>query len=90
MDPRVPGQAAAPAHLISCRNPGRSWRKGMARPVQYLDTASLTAGTVPVEIDDDTTARASIDNYMLTVDPDGHATVLCPAGGRITVVTRAA
>lgn len=74
------------AHLIGTSNPGRPWTKGMARPVQYLDTRVLTDGDVDAEaVSDGRDRRAVVDGYTLTVDRDGNATVTVPFGKQVTV-----
>lgn len=74
-------------HLIGTPNPGTPWKKGMARPVQYLDTRVLTDGDVETEaVDDGRDRRAVVDGYTLTVHADGHATVAVPIGKHVTVV----
>jgi hypothetical protein len=84
------GQPSAKwAHLVGTPNPGKPWRvRGIARPVQYLDTR-IVAATAPVE-DTDGIRRARIDGYTLTVDHDGAATLSVPAGRKVTVLTSAA
>lgn len=75
-------------HLIGTPNPGTPWTKGMARPVQYLDTRILTVGDVDVEpLDDGRDPRAVVDGYTLTVHADGNATVAVPFGKHVTVVS---
>lgn len=74
------------SYLLGTPNPGPEWVKGAARPVKYLDTRVLTEGTVPVESAAGGSERAVVRGYSLTVDADGHATVIAPAGGRVTVV----
>ncbi|WP_411146840.1 hypothetical protein [Streptomyces sp. x-80] len=82
--------SAAWAHLIGTPNPGKPWGvRGMARPIQYLDTSVLINGTVAAE-DDGTARRAVIDGFALVVDNDGSAVLSVPAGRRITVLTNAA
>lgn len=76
-------------YLIGTPNPGRPWVRGQARPVQYLDTAVLTGGSVPVTPEGDG-RRAVIDRYVLTVGGDGSATLLVPPGQRVTVLTATA
>lgn len=71
-------------HLIGTPNPGADWVQGAARPVKYLDTDVLTEGNVRVEEVPDGD-RAVVRGYTLTVDDEGHATVLVPPGGRVTV-----
>ena len=74
-------------HLIGTPNPGTPGRKGMARPVQYLDTRVLTDGDVEIEaVEDGRDRRAVVDGYTLTVHADGHATVAAPIGKHVTVV----
>jgi hypothetical protein len=84
------GQPSAKwAHLIGTPNPGKPWGvRGMARPIQYLDTR-IAAATVPVE-DIDGIRRASIDGYTLTIDHTGAALLSVPAGRKVTVLTTAA
>lgn len=73
-------------HLIGTPNPGKPWVQGQARPVQYLDTTVLTGGTVTVE-DSGEGRRAVIDDFILTVDDSGSATLVVPPGRRVTVLT---
>jgi hypothetical protein len=73
-------------YLIGTPNPGKPWVRGQARPVQYLDTAVLTDGSVPVEHAEDG-RRAVVDDYVLTVDDKGTATLVIPPGRRVTVLT---
>ncbi len=75
-------------HLIGTPNPGKPWVRGQARPVQYLDTAVITGGSVPVEHTGDG-RRAVIDRYVLTVDDKGSATLVVPPSHRVTVLTTA-
>jgi hypothetical protein len=74
------------AHLIGTPNPGKPWVRGQARPVQYLDTAILASGAVPVE-DAASGRRAVVDDFILTVDAEGSATLVVPSGRRVTVIT---
>ncbi|MFF7477100.1 hypothetical protein [Streptomyces sp. NPDC008092] len=86
-----PGAPSATwSHLIGTPNPGKPWGvRGMARPIQYLDTAVLTGGTVEVE-DDGTARRAVVDGFTLVVDNKGSAVLSVPAGHKVTVLTNAA
>lgn len=78
------------AHLINTPNPGKPWGvQGMARPIQYLDTAMIEGGTVEAE-DVGTTRRAVIDGFTLAVDQHGTAVLSIPAGRKATIVTSAA
>jgi hypothetical protein len=72
-------------HLIGTPSPGRPWVRGQARPVQYLDTAVVTDGAAPVEAAP-AGRRAVIDGYVLTVGDQGRATLVVPAGQRVTVL----
>ncbi len=77
------------AHLVFTPNPGKPWGvRGMARPVQYLDSTVVAGGDVPI---DETLGgrRAVVDGYILTVALDG-ATVVVPAGRSLTVMTTVA
>ncbi|MGW0765219.1 hypothetical protein [Streptomyces sp. NPDC002676] len=86
--PGVP--SAQWAHLIGTPNPGKPWGvRGMARPIQYLDTAVLTSGTVEIK-DDGTARRAVIDGFTLVVDNEGTAVLSVPVGRQVTVVTNTA
>lgn len=78
------------AHLIGTPNPGRYWTKGMARPIQYLDTADL-ANTYPDTAPDDPRQdrRMVVGGYTLTVHADGNATVTAPPGRHVTVGAQA-
>ncbi|MDV6296552.1 DUF6508 domain-containing protein [Rhodococcus aetherivorans] len=74
-------------HLIGTSNPGTPWKKGMARPVQYLDTRVLTDGDVDVEpLEEGRDRRAVVGGYALTVHSDGNATISAPLGRHVTVV----
>jgi hypothetical protein len=73
-------------HLIGTPNPGKPWVRGQARPVQYLDTAILASGAVPVE-EAASGRRAVVDDFILTVDIEGNATLVVPSGRRVTVTT---
>ncbi|MGW2542943.1 hypothetical protein ACWC5I_19245 [Kitasatospora sp. NPDC001574] len=86
-----PGTPSATwCHLIGTPNPGKPWGvRGMARPIQYLDTAVLTGGTVEVE-DDGTARRAVVDGFTLVIDNEGSAVLSVPAGRKVTVLTNAA
>ena len=81
--------SAAWSHLIGTPNPGKPWGvKGMARPVQYLDTIVVAGGTVEPE-DTGTTRRAVIDGFTLAVDHAGSAVLTVPAGRKVTVLANA-
>ncbi|MFF3159154.1 hypothetical protein [Streptomyces sp. NPDC057910] len=86
-----PGTPSAKwSHLIGTPNPGKSWGvRGMARPIQYLDTAVVTGGTVEVE-DDGTARRAVVEGFTLVVDNKGSAVLTVPAGRKVTVLTNPA
>lgn len=75
-------------HLIGTPNPGTPWKKGMARPVQYLETRVLTDGDVePEPVDASRDRRAVIDGYTLTVHDGNCATLIVPPGHRVTVIS---
>ena len=74
------------AHLVGTPNPGRPWTRGMARPVQYLDTDAYQLGDTEVE-ETVEGRRAVVDGITLTVDATGAATVLLPTGRQLTVLT---
>lgn len=77
------------SHLIGTPNPGKPWGvKGMARPVQYLDTAVVAGGSVEAE-DTGTGRRAVIDGFTLAVDNAGSAVLTVPAGRKVTVLAGA-
>jgi hypothetical protein len=74
-------------HLIGTENPGIPWTTGMARPVQYVDTTTLTSNNpdnIPAE--EAHGRRTELHGYTLTVHADGNATVGVPFGKHITVV----
>ncbi len=73
-------------HLVGTPNPGKPWVRGQSRPVQYLDTTVLTGGTATVK-ESGEGRRAVIDGFILTVDDNGFATLVVPAGQRVTVLT---
>ncbi|WP_226435602.1 DUF6508 domain-containing protein [Rhodococcus yananensis] len=74
-------------HLIGTPNPGTPWTAGMARPVQYLDTYTLIAGTATLDpTEDDHDHRTDLRGYTLTVHSNGNATVGVPFGKHVTVV----
>jgi len=73
-------------HLVGTPNPGRPWTRGMARPVQYLDTDAYELGDATVE-ETVEGRRAVVDGITLTVDATGAATVLLRAGRQLTVLT---
>ena len=75
------------AGLIGQPNPGRTWVRGMGRPIQYLDTSFLRNGTVEVTEVDAGIQRAVIAGYTLTVGTDGNARLVAPAGRSITIDT---
>ncbi|MFZ3591971.1 hypothetical protein [Streptomyces sp. BH104] len=78
------------AHLVGMPNPGKAWGvRGMARPIQYLETTALTGALAPIE-DDRGLRRAVVGDVALSVDADGNAVVSVPAGRTVTVVTREA
>ncbi|MGY1709098.1 hypothetical protein ACI8AC_06260 [Geodermatophilus sp. SYSU D00758] len=66
-----------------------TWTRGQARPVRYLDTEILRSGTVETEQVDHGVHRAVVGGYTLTVDTEGNATLVAPAGGAVTVTSRA-
>ncbi|MEU7802767.1 hypothetical protein AB0B10_26245 [Micromonospora arborensis] len=75
------------AHLVGQPNPGKPWgQQGYARNVQYLDSAVVASGEVPVE-ESPAGRRAVVDDVVLIVDGDGAATVLLPPGRTVTVKT---
>lgn len=75
------------AHLVGGPNPGKQWGvRGMARPIQYLNSAVVAGGTVPVE-DLGVARRAVLDGFTLTVDASGGAVLMVPPGSAVTVVT---
>ncbi|MGW5301710.1 DUF6508 domain-containing protein [Rhodococcus aetherivorans] len=76
-------------HLIGTPNPGRTWTKGMARPIQYLDTTALTDMNPDNAPDPRQDRRAVVDGYTLPVHADGNATVTAPPGKHVTVVAQA-
>ncbi|MFB7160980.1 hypothetical protein [Streptomyces sp. NPDC056242] len=79
--------SAAWNHLIGTPNPGKPWGvRGRARPVQYLHTAVVAAGTVPVA-SAGAARRAVVDGFTLTVGDDGTAVPSMPAGRTVTIVT---
>lgn len=73
-------------HLIGAPNPGAPWTAGMARPVQYLDTTTLTSGNAGVDHADD--RSMDIDGFTLTIHADGNATVGVPYDKHVTVVSK--
>ncbi|MEV4212545.1 hypothetical protein [Micromonospora sp. NPDC049662] len=78
------------AHLIGQPNPGKQWgQQGYARNVQYVDTAVVAGGDVPVE---ETPAgrRAVVDGIVLTVDDQGGATLLLPTGRTLAILAGSA
>lgn len=76
-------------HLIGTPNPGKSWGvRGMARPVQYLDTRIVLATTAPADPDLEH-RRTSLDGFTLAIDDDGGAVLTVPAGRRVTIQTAA-
>lgn len=72
-------------HLIGTPNPGTPWTAGMARPVQYLDTPTLIAGTATPDPTEDHDHHTDLLGFTLTVH-DGNATVGVPFGKHVTVV----
>jgi hypothetical protein len=76
-------------HLVGETSPV-TWVRGQARPVRYLDTQALRSGTVEPELLDGGDRRAVLGEFTLTVTSDGTATLLTPAGGAVTVISRAA
>lgn len=74
--------------LVGTPNPGKHWVRGQSRPVQYLDTAVLRDGSAVVERTDEG-RRAVVDGFVLTVDEDGSATLVVPAGQHVTVLAAA-
>ncbi|MFE7330765.1 hypothetical protein ACFU8W_38655 [Streptomyces sp. NPDC057565] len=74
-------------HLVGTPNPGKLWGVcGMARSIQYLDTAIVAVGTVEVE-DDGTARQAVIDGFTLAVGRDGRAELSVSAGREVAIVT---
>ena len=74
------------AYLVGTPNPGTPWRRGQARPVQYLATDILVSGEVPVEAVE-VGHRAVVGDFILTVVDPTHATVTVPAGSELKVLT---
>jgi hypothetical protein len=73
------------AHLVGQPNPGKPWgQQGYARSVQYINTAVVAGGDVPVTLTQ-SGRRAVIAGFTLTVGPDGNATVLVPSDRLLTV-----
>ncbi|WP_425824611.1 hypothetical protein [Streptomyces fractus] len=78
------------AHLVGMPNPGKPWGvRGMARPIQYLDTTVVTGALAPVE-DDGALRRAVVGDVALSVDAEGNAVVSVPAGRTVTIHAREA
>jgi hypothetical protein len=73
------------AHLVGQPNPGKPWgQQGYARNVQYLDTAVVAGGDVPV-VATEGGRRAVVGGFTLTVGAEGNATVLAPIDRTVTV-----
>ena len=73
------------AHLIGQANPGRPWgQRGYARSVQYVDTAVVAGGDVPV-VASPTGRRAVVGGFTLTIGSAGDATLLVPRDRAVTV-----
>lgn len=76
------------ARMVGQPNPGRQWgRPGDTRPVQYIDSAVVAEGAVPVERGPGG-RRAVVGDFVLTVGDDGAAVLVMPAGRSLTVLTR--
>lgn len=76
------------AHLVGDASPV-TWVRGQARPVRYLNTEELRSGAVEPEVLDSGDRRAVVDGFTLTVTTGGTAILLTPAGGAVTVISRA-
>lgn len=74
-------------HLIGTPNPGKPWTAGMARPIQYLDTAIMTRENA---VDDlvENGRSTDIDGYTLTIHHGGNATIGVPYGKQVTIVSK--
>lgn len=71
--------------LIGTPNPGKPWVRGMARPVQYLDTRVVLAETAAGEIEH---RRATVGGFTLALgDDDTTAVVTAPPGAKVLVQT---
>ena len=73
------------AHLVGQHNPGEPWgRDGFSGSVQFVDTGVVAGGAVQVE---ETAGgrRAVVDGFVLSVDANGNAAVLVPAGRTLTM-----
>lgn len=77
-------------HLIGQPNPGKRWVRGQSRPIQYLDTTTLTGGTVEPETADGGTIRAIVGDFTCTLNDNGSITVIAPPGSRVHVINKAA
>lgn len=76
------------ANLLGQPNPGRPWgRPGDTRPIQYIDTAVVAGGTVPVELVTGR-QRAVVGQFVLTVDDDGDAVLVIPTGRAVKILAR--
>jgi hypothetical protein len=72
-------------------NPGKRWGRGMARPVQYIQTDVLYGGSVPVAevaTNDGSSRRAVVEGFILTVDDEGNGIISVPAGSSLLVAPK--
>lgn len=73
------------ASLIGTPNPGKQWVRGMARPVQYLDTRLVLAETAA---GDPEHRRATIGDFTLALGKDNNsAVVTAPPGAKVLIHT---
>jgi hypothetical protein len=70
--------------LIGTPNPGKPWVRGMARPIQYLDTRVVLAETAGADPEH---RRAKIGGFTLALGEDGTAMVTAPPGAKVLVQT---
>ncbi|MEV0773866.1 hypothetical protein [Nocardia salmonicida] len=70
--------------LIGTPNPGKPWVRGMARPIQYLDTRVVLAETAGADPEH---RRAKVGDFTLALGEDGTAMVTAPPGARVIVQT---
>ncbi len=63
------------ASLIGTPNPGKPWVRGMARPVQYLDTRVVLAETATAEPEQ---RRATVGEFTLAIGDGDSAVVTAP------------